>query len=181
MAFTEKQKRERKRAADRAYYQRNKEKRRIRSRVYYDKNKKKICLNRKIYYLEHQDNLNAKSRKYYRENKDNILLKAIKYYCSHLKERRKYARDYANKHRKTFRYKEKQYKYHRKFRKLNPIQIKSGAIYRYAIKKGKIIRQSCKICGTTKNVQGHHDDYTKPLDVRWLCITCHGIESRKYK
>lgn len=34
-------------------------------------------------------------------------------------------------------------------------------------------------CGTDKNVHGHHHDYSKPLDVEWLCSTCHGIEHRK--
>jgi hypothetical protein len=41
-----------------------------------------------------------------------------------------------------------------------------------AIKSGKLQRQPCEVCGATK-VHGHHDDYTKPLDVRWLCPLHH--------
>jgi hypothetical protein len=42
-----------------------------------------------------------------------------------------------------------------------------------AVRKGRIRRQNCSNCGTDKNVQGHHVDYTKPLEVAWLCRSCH--------
>jgi integrase len=41
-----------------------------------------------------------------------------------------------------------------------------------AITSGQLVPQPCEDCGAT-DVHGHHDDYTKPLDVRWLCSTCH--------
>lgn len=42
-----------------------------------------------------------------------------------------------------------------------------------ALLNGKITRQaSCEECGSNKPM-AHHDDYTKPLDVRWLCGRCH--------
>lgn len=41
-----------------------------------------------------------------------------------------------------------------------------------AIRDGKLVKQPCEICGY-KVVHAHHDDYSKPLDVRWLCITHH--------
>jgi hypothetical protein len=41
---------------------------------------------------------------------------------------------------------------------------------RHAIKSGKLIRQLC-FCGNS--AQAHHDDYSKPLDVKWLCQKHH--------
>jgi hypothetical protein len=43
---------------------------------------------------------------------------------------------------------------------------------KYAIDVGRIERQPCEECGEP-NAEGHHDDYTKPLEVRWLCRVCH--------
>lgn len=43
-----------------------------------------------------------------------------------------------------------------------------------AIRDGKLVRHSrCSKCASAYNVQAHHDDYSKPLDVRWLCQRCH--------
>jgi ribosomal protein S27AE len=42
----------------------------------------------------------------------------------------------------------------------------------YAIKSGKLIKQPCEKCGNTK-VEAHHDDYSRPLEVRWLCKIHH--------
>ena len=42
-----------------------------------------------------------------------------------------------------------------------------------AIKSGKIIRGPCERCGTKNEIEGHHEDYSKPLQVMWLCILHH--------
>lgn len=43
-----------------------------------------------------------------------------------------------------------------------------------AVKYGKIEKPSnCQNCGVECNPHGHHDDYYKTLDVRWLCVKCH--------
>ena len=44
--------------------------------------------------------------------------------------------------------------------------------YRYALRSGKIVRQPCEVCGC-EEVEGHHEDYSKPLEVRWLCKAHH--------
>ena len=43
-----------------------------------------------------------------------------------------------------------------------------------AIMRGRIMRPDfCEGCGDFCKPQGHHDDYQKPLEVRWLCVNCH--------
>lgn len=41
-----------------------------------------------------------------------------------------------------------------------------------AIRDGLLIKKPCEVCGK-KNVHAHHDDYARPLDVRWLCEIHH--------
>ncbi len=46
-------------------------------------------------------------------------------------------------------------------------------LYR-AIRKRKIIRpKACSQCGACCKPHGHHADYSKPLEVQWLCALCH--------
>jgi hypothetical protein len=42
-----------------------------------------------------------------------------------------------------------------------------------AIKRGLLARGCCEVCGSTENIDGHHDDYGRPMAVRWLCRLHH--------
>lgn len=52
-----------------------------------------------------------------------------------------------------------------------------------AIQNGKLVRPDrCESCKRKrKHIEAHHDDYAKPLDVRWLCRKCHGKEGKTYR
>ena len=63
-----------------------------------------------------------------------------------------------------------------KYRKRNLI----GAKTRRAIRSGKLTRGPCMICGISE-VEAHHEDYSKPFDVQWLCVKHHHEHHRKYK
>lgn len=47
-----------------------------------------------------------------------------------------------------------------------------------AVRSGRIKRLPCEVCGEPKT-HGHHKDYSKPLEVNWLCSTHHGELHRK--
>ena len=45
------------------------------------------------------------------------------------------------------------------------------SIWNHYVRDKHIIRQPCEICG--EKAEAHHDDYNKPLEVRWLCFKHH--------
>jgi hypothetical protein len=40
------------------------------------------------------------------------------------------------------------------------------------VRRGTLTPQPCEQCGNA-NAEMHHEDYDKPLDVKWLCRLCH--------
>jgi hypothetical protein len=53
----------------------------------------------------------------------------------------------------------------------NPDGYRAHYTLTNAVRDGKIRRETCEVCG--KKAHAHHDDYAKPLDVRWLCALHH--------
>ena len=67
-----------------------------------------------------------------------------------------------------------------RYRKRQDLYHKHSArrAVRHAVASGVIKRNPCEVCGA-KTVDGHHDDYSRPLDVRWLCRTHHAEHHAK--
>ena len=42
-----------------------------------------------------------------------------------------------------------------------------------ALRNGTLVRLPCEICGDTVRIHAHHDDYSEPLAVKWLCHAHH--------
>lgn len=70
--------------------------------------------------------------------------------------------NYASRFRKTVR-------------KCETIARNAQSLLRYHVLKGNIKKpDTCEQCGLTGlKIEGAHKDYTRPLDVRWLCCSCH--------
>lgn len=62
--------------------------------------------------------------------------------------------------------------YLRQYRARNAAKYKAHTMVNNAMSAGKLEKQPCEVCGDTR-VHAHHDDYTKPLEVRWLCAAHH--------
>jgi len=56
----------------------------------------------------------------------------------------------------------------------NPEKRAAHLILNNSLRRGEITKpDSCQDCGRTGRIHGHHHDYTKPIDVEWLCANCH--------
>lgn len=53
------------------------------------------------------------------------------------------------------------------------LKRQASLMVRQAVAAGTLTRGPCEVCGTTERIHGHHDDYSKPLSVRWLCSSHH--------
>lgn len=42
-----------------------------------------------------------------------------------------------------------------------------------ALRNGSLKKSPCQVCGSTTRIHGHHDDYSQPLVVAWLCHQHH--------
>lgn len=60
----------------------------------------------------------------------------------------------------------------KRYRAENPKKYAAHAKVNRAVRSGKLVAMACEICGSATTV-AHHDDYNKPLDVRWLCQPHH--------
>ena len=78
-------------------------------------------------------------------------------------------------------YKRNKKKYHKKsaeYIKRNPEKNRAHMKVRDALKYGKLEKKPCEVCGENK-VEAHHKDYSRPLEVNWLCPVHHGVLHRK--
>lgn len=89
--------------------------------------------------------------------------------------------EYRKRHQsaqQTFRERHPQYSTERSHREAEKWTARARVTK--AIAAGQLTRLPCEVCGVA-NTQGHHDDYSKPLDVRWLCSTHHAEHHRKLR
>jgi len=81
-------------------------------------------------------------------NREKILLWHRNYQKAHQEQRNEYNRTYGLKRKPQIRAKNLAYKH-------------------------CSLKEKCEVCGSTHNLQRHHPDYSKPLEVMTLCRDCH--------
>lgn len=59
----------------------------------------------------------------------------------------------------------------------NKIKVRAHIAVKRAVDSGELIKpRQCTDCNSNPRVNAHHPDYSKPLDVLWLCSLCHKKE-----
>ena len=104
------------------------------------------------------------SKKYYNLHRDELAEKRLE----NIDARREYDKRYRQENKAKIAL------YHKKRRFNNPKKEYAIRSINNAIKLGKMVKpQVCSFCGEVKKLDGHHEDYDKPLEVIWLCRRCH--------
>jgi hypothetical protein len=62
-----------------------------------------------------------------------------------------------------------------RWQKINPEKRAAHLMVGNAIASGLLERRPCEMCGDVRS-HGHHHDYSKPLEVSWLCSKHHKAE-----
>ena len=120
-------------------------------------NKEERSIRNRAYYLAHREELKEKSKARYRSNPS-------------------YYRNYSSAHRK---YDKRFIGYVQNWKKRNPEKKEAHRIVLNAFRSGELRRLPCEICGNVGFA--HHDNYSKPFDIRWLCRKHHAAFHRRVK
>jgi hypothetical protein len=129
-------------------YNKNIEKRRASSREYRQKHREERAKQDKIYKLNNLDRCREVVREWHKNNKEYLYLKRKEYYEKNKKEMVR--------------------------KKVESGRNKVYCMVRYYLKKGTLVKpEICPYCGQKKVIHGHHEDYSKPLEVDWSCSLCH--------
>ncbi len=118
----------------------------IQSKEYYQKNKERYKIYNKGYYEKNKEHVKIQAKIYRENNKDKILVRGKEHYKKN---------------------KEKYKEYYREYRRKYPERVKAHQAVQYLP-----VGNDCEICGSTRYLCKHHDDYSKPLEYRTVCVSC---------
>ncbi len=143
---------------------------------YREKNREDIREKSNKRFLSDKDRYLQKSRESYHKHKEEIALRRKEKRST--PEARKKERERQNEWRKGNG--ELYRSYVRKWQVTNRQKINAHAKVHRAVVNGLLRRkENCEMCALKCKTEGHHEDYSKPLDVIWLCRKCHASKIEK--
>lgn len=110
---------------------------------------------RGVYHCYCKDCQKVRTHNYYRRNRDKVIAQRDKYRAT--PEGRAAAKKSGEAAYKRY-----------------PEKVTARHALVQAVKSGRVQKpEVCDNCGASGKIHGHHPDYSKPLDVMWLCNPCH--------
>ena len=89
---------------------------------------------------------------------------------------------YLEEYYQSDKYKERVRSRNKRYYKKNQNKILAHRKLNNLIRVGKLVKpQECFECGAVARLDAHHEDYSKPLDVVWLCRSCHLKKHKRRK
>ena len=106
---------------------------------------------------------------YYNNNKEHALMKMKEYYENNKEQILEYVKKW------QFENKDKVYKSNKKWQENNKERRYAHIKFNNYLKKFPDIKpDNCSLCGNTEiKLEAHHNNYSKPLEVVWMCRSCH--------
>ncbi len=105
------------------------------------------------YYYTHRERILPQIHKYYQDNKEKCKATGKAYYLKHRAKRLEYFEKQETPIKRNCR--------NKVFRAIESGKLKRGCC------------EDCKVPPDQEKIYGHHKDYNKPLEVVWLCQSCH--------
>jgi hypothetical protein len=147
----------------------------------------KACIreNSRKWYAANTERSNATRKKYYEQNREKTLAKTKEWYLKNYERIRKRANERNRNPEARKKQNEAVKKWARerkekvaanvlKYRRNNPEKCYATQAVMWAVRLGVLKKPNeCGKCMRVVKLQGHHEDYSKPLDVQWVCKICH--------
>ena len=157
----------------------------IKAKQYRKKNHEKVLILKRAYAEKNRDKINEQNRN---RRKDPIIREKCRLYAKKRYEKNPFYTKEVYQRNPEYRKKRniasKEWKLKNKHSALAnninqkiryPEKVRARNILRCAVYSKRICKPNiCENCMKEFNrIEGHHDDYSKPLEVKWLCVTCH--------
>jgi aldehyde:ferredoxin oxidoreductase len=148
--------------------------------------KEKRLLGIKLWKERNPEKSKLYNKRYYEKNKKKRYEKHLEWLRKNKDKKREYGKRWRLKYREENKKRLKEWmssvsgkKFYSDWRIKNREKTKAHYIFNKAIEHGIIKRPTrCSFCGVSCKTQGHHDDYSKPLEVVFVCSACHNGVAR---
>ena len=115
----------------------------------------------RLKYREHRTQVIARTREYYQVHKSEILKRKLEHYKPKRPIRSKAEQEQARA--------QAQLEITQRWQRQYPDKLVAECVAR----RHTVLGKECSICGSKENLQRHHPDYSKPLEVVTVCCKCH--------